>query len=389
MQYLQWLREHKVWLGTGLVLMAFGWYVYSNQATPLETPLAKNTVETVKKGDIRIRVSGSGQIEAESQVDLKPVAAGDAIEVTAVLVKNDQEVKKGQLIATIDAEDARRDVSQAELSLKAAKIKMQQMAKESPKRTEDDTLVRRTQEISVKQQELALQKSLSKLADYSIRAPFDGIVTGLTVDGGDTISQTAVLASVITKNMKVVISLNEVDAAKVGVGNEATLTFDALPTETATGKITKLDTIGVATQGVVSYGAEITLDMQSPRLKPGMSVTADILVDEKKDVLVIPNTALMTEEGKTWVRIAPNRTADNTTTSNSRTQTAVQGERRAITLGITDNVTTEVVGGLNEGERIMVPSVTSGTTTSQNTQSAGGILNLFRGSNTNRGNFNR
>ncbi len=119
------------------------------------------------------------------------MAAGDAIEVTSVAVKNDQAVKKGQLIATIDSEDALRDVRQSELALKSAKIKMQQTANESYKKNEDDTLIRRAQEVSVSQQELALEKALSKLSDYSIRAPFDGIVTGLDVDGGDTISQTA------------------------------------------------------------------------------------------------------------------------------------------------------------------------------------------------------
>jgi len=66
-----------------------------------------------------------------------------------VNVKNNQEVKKGQLIVVIDLEDATRDVHQAELSLKSAKIKMQQTRKEYAAKNEDETLVRRSQELSV------------------------------------------------------------------------------------------------------------------------------------------------------------------------------------------------------------------------------------------------
>lgn len=323
-----------------------GYVLFFRQTTPVTTTTQKTVAVT--RGDIQLVVTGSGQIAAESQVDLKPVAAGDAIEVTSVAVKNDQEVKKGQLIATIDSEDALRDVRQSELSLKSAKIKMQQTEKEYAARNEDETLVRRAQELSVTQQELALQKSYSKLADYSIRAPFDGIVTGLDVDGGDTISQSSIVASVITKEMKAVITLNEVDAVKIHIGDRVDLSFNALPDTVVPGKVAKVDTIGTISQGVVSYSAEVALDEQMTLLRPGMSVTATIIVAEKRDVVLVPNEALSYQDGLTSVRIPGQRATSEEGGMMAR------GQKKEITPGMTDNVMTEVVDGLKEGDKVIV-----------------------------------
>lgn len=352
---LRFCKQHKVVTLLLIGGVAFGFYRLFGTTAPVATPTTKSVAVT--EGTLRVSVSGSGQIEAESQVDLKPVAAGDATLVTSVAVKNDEAVKKGQLIATIDSEDALRSVKEAELSLKSAQIKRQQTEKEYAAKNVDETLVRRAQEVSVAQQELALQKAYSKLADYSIRAPFDGIVTGLDVDGGDTISQTAVLASVITKEMKAVISLNEVDVVKVHVGDTVNLTPSALPDMILTGHIAKLDTLGTTTQGVVSYGAEITLDEQAALLKPGMSVTADIVVVEKKNVVLVPNEALTLTDGETSVRVGTTK--------------------RSIVVGVTDNVNTEVISGLKAGDQVTVA-----TTTSTTPATSGNWLNsLFRGGN--------
>lgn len=341
------------------------YYSFFRSTTDIVTSV--DTQVSVTRDTIRVTVTGSGQVAADSQVDLKPVAAGDAIEVTAVMVKNDQEVKKGELIATIDAEDASRDVRQAELSLKSAKIKMQQTAKEYAARNEDETLVRRAQEISVSQQELALQKAVSKLADYSIRAPFDGIVTGLDVDGGDTISQTTVLASVISKEMKAAITLNEVDAAKIKVGDTATLSFAALPDMVVTGKVAKLDTIGKATSGVVSYGAEIVFDKQESALRPGMSVTADITVEERANVLVVPNEALTYSDGQAYVRVP------------AESGNVAKVQKKKVTVGSTNNVITEIQTGLRENDIVILTSTATPATGSATSQSGGFLNSLLRG----------
>ena len=359
--FFTWMNSHRILAGMGIILVMIGGYYFFFRSTETAVTSTDTTV-TVARDSFRVTVTGSGQVAADSQVDLKPVAAGDAIEVTAVMVKNDQEVKKGQLIATIDAEDASRDVRQAELSLKSAKIKMQQTAKEYAARNEDETLVRRSQEVSVAQQELALEKAVSKLADYSIRAPFDGIVTGLDVDGGDTISQTTVLASVISKEMKATITLNEVDAAKVKVGDMATLSFAALPNLTVSGKLAKIDTIGKASSGVVSYGAEIVFEQQESTLRPGMSVTADIIVEEKMGVLVVPNEALVYSDGQAYVRVP------------AGAEDVARSQKKKVTVGSTNNIVTEIESGVRENDIVILTSA-AGTAAASTANQSGGFLN--------------
>ncbi len=369
-QALSTVRNH--WL-TSLVLFsvlgAGAYYMFFR--SDVETVTNGTAIRTVQveKSDLRVVVAGSGQVEADSQVDLKPVVAGDAIVVTTVAVKNDQAVKKGQVIAVLDNEDARRDVSKAELDLRQAEIKEKQTDSLYPKLESDDMRQRQLANVSVAQSVIALEKVRDKLADYTIRAPFDGIVTGLSVESGDTISQTAALASVITKKLHVSIALNEVDAAKVQEGNAAAVSFVALPDMTVSGRVTKLDTIGTVTQNVVSYGAEIELDEQPAGLKPGMSATADIVVAEKSSVLTVPNAALSNENGKTMVTVRGNRGG------------SVASEKQVVVVGLSDETVTEIVSGLAEGTVIELPGTVSAATTGASGASQGSILNLFRGSN--------
>lgn len=361
-------------MAVGILLISGGLYWYFQSGTTTQTPTALSRVTTVKRGDITVTVSGSGQVAADAQVDLKPVAAGDAIEVLSVAVKNDQFVKKGQVIAVLDNEDARRSVAKAELDVRKARIQEKKVATQYPKKTVDDTRERQLQDAALRQSEIALADALSRLEDYTIRAPFDGIVTGLSVESGDTISQTTILASVITKNMKVAVTLNEVDVVKVTVDTPVELSFDALGDSVLTGKITKLDTIGTTTQGVVSYGAEITLDTQDERLRPAMSATANILVEKKEKALVVPAGAISENESGSFVMVQGSSSSDTPTTI-----------RRQVETGLSDGIMTEIVSGLQEGERV-VESAAAGSSASSNTTGGNNVFNmLLRGGNNRNG----
>lgn len=385
-------RDH--WLVSillsGVVLL--GAYYFFFRSTSDTATLSPPRTASVEKGDLRLTIAGSGQVEADSQVDLKPVVAGDAIEVTTVTVKNDQAVKKGQIIAVLDNQDARRDVANAELALRQAEIKEKQAADLYPKLDRDHARQRKLASTATTQSELALQKLRDRLQDYTIRAPFDGIVTGLSVESGDTISQTGVLASVITKKLHLSVSLNEVDAAKVKEGDVAGLSFVALPDVTVTGKVSKLDTLGTVTQNVVSYTAEIELDQQLDGLKPGMSATADIIVAEKTGVLTVPNAAITTTGRESTVTVVESGVRSRTSgrSADTRDATASVGEKRAVVVGIANDTVTEIVSGLSEGEVIELPGAVANAITNTNSSGQGSILNLFRGTGSNRsGNFPR
>lgn len=363
------LRKNSVKICIVLAIAGGGYYYSQKNKSPTIAPEIKTA--TVEKGNIIVSVTGSGQIAAKSQVNLKPVVAGDAIEVKQVAIKNDQEVQKGQLIAILDTADAVKAVRDAQLALESATIKQEQTKISNNNDSSADQLARRAQKISVNQQMAKVADAKEKLRDYSIRAPFDGVVTGLSVNAGDSISRDTTLASVITKEMIAKISLNEVDAAKVKNGNEATLTIDALNGLTIHGTISKIDTIGTVTQGVVYYNAEISFSDTPELLRPSMSVSATITVAEKRDVIIIPNGAIKkSDTGESFVQTPP----DGGTKNTNRTPTSTRPNlgRKTIETGIGNDTETEVTSGLSVGDTIVTQVITSSATTPAST---GGLLN--------------
>lgn len=339
------MNKKYIWGAVALAVIGGGYYWYSNKSA---TQPVQYKTAAVRKGDLTVSVAGSGQIEAVNQVDLKPVIAGDAIEVMAVYVKNDQTVKKGDMIALLDTKDAQKAVRNAQLDLSSAKNKYTQTKENDI----SDKYDKKAQKISVEQKENSLADAKDKLNDYYVRAPFDGIVTGLSVGVGDSVSRADVLASVITKDVQAKVSINEIDAPLVKVGNKATIKISALTDVTITGKVTKIDTIGQTAQNVVSYSAEISLDNQDELLKPGMTVSAAIIIDVKQDVVIVPNSALKNKGGQSFVE-----------TLNGAIPVQVNVE-----IGTANNVETEIVNGLKISDKVVTqtidPSATKAATSS-------------------------
>ncbi|MEI6288395.1 MAG: efflux RND transporter periplasmic adaptor subunit [bacterium] len=238
-----------------------------------------------------------------------------------------------------------------------------------------DSITLQSQQISVSQAASSLANAQSKLADYSIKAPFDGIVTNLVSASGYSASNNTILASVITKQQIANITLNEIDAAKVKVGQKASLSFSAITDLEITGKVVQMDTIGTTAQGVVSYGAKIALDTQDERIKPGMSVSVSIITDSRINVLVVPSSAVKTSNGASYVQML-----DNPVSADQATQGVVYAgtpKRQTVVIGLSDDTYTEIISGLNEGDQIITKTTTATKTTTSATapsilQSVGG-----------------
>lgn len=334
-----------------LILGGGGYYFY-NQKTADTT---ENQVKTavVKKGDVEIVVNGSGQIQAESQVDLKPQVAGDGLDVVEVLVSNDQVVKKDQLIAVLDSETANENVRDAELALRSAEIQYKETAKEFDNLTVEETWKRDSAQIVVQQKIHALNDAKKELEDYRIKAPFDGIVTGLSVEAGDSISRDDILASVITEKMQAEITLNEIDAAKIKKNDSAVLIFDILEGQEISGQVAKIDTIGEVNSGVVSYNVVVSFDFSSEILKPGMSVEVDIKVNSVQDVLIIPVSAIQEDQnGKEYVMVV-----------SEGTETATEFVKKSVGTGLTDDVYIEIISGLEEGDEVVTQALSTAQST--------------------------
>jgi len=230
----------------------------------------------------------------------------------------------------------------------------------------------KTKQFAVQQKEDALSSAKENLADAYIYAPFDGVISEVKVKNGDSISNSTIIAHVITKQKIAEISLNEVDAAKVKISQKATLTFDAVSDLSIAGEVIDVDTVGQVSQGVVSYGVKIAfVDTQDERIKPGMSVTADIITDAKQDVLIVPNSAIKSQGNSNYVEIVDS--AGNITqqllVSVSGVVLSIPPKSQSVETGLSNDTSTEIVSGLNEGDIIVVSTISSNTTSSSTNSS--------------------
>lgn len=227
-----------------------------------------------------------------------------------------------------------------------------------------DELDIRSLQISIQQKQNSLQDAQDKLSDYYVRAPFAGIVAKVNAKKGDTASSGSALITLISPQQVAEITLNEVDLAKIKVGQKATIAFDAIEDLSISGVVAQIDSIGTVSQGVVSYSAQISFDAQDSRVKPGMSVAAAIITDFKGDILTVPNTAVKTQGASKYVQVLTNG----------------QPVRTTVTTGLANDTDTEIVSGLNEGDNVVTQTITSSsaktTTTGTSSILGGGSVRI-------------
>lgn len=213
-----------------------------------------------------------------------------------------------------------------------------------------------SQQLSIKQRSNALADAAQTLADYTIRSPIDGVVAKVNVQKGNNAS--GVAASIVASQRLAIIPLNEVDVAKIKNGEKVTLTFDALPDLSISGKVAEIDTLGTVSQGVVTYNVKVAFDTQDPRVKPGMSVTGAIITDLKQDVLTIPNSAIKTRGTETYVQMPDKNEAGSVRSSTlSGVLLSQPLQEQTIVTGLANSTITEVVSGLNEGDVLITRTI--------------------------------
>lgn len=211
-------------------------------------------------------------------------------------------------------------------------------------------LVKGADPLDVQSARLDLQEKEYAYRNYFIKAPFDGVVAKLSVRSTDSVSSGAVLGTIVGSQMMASISLNEVDVLKVKPGQKARITFDAIDGLVVMGSISEVDLVGTVTQGVVSYGVNISFDKTDERIRSGMSVSVNIVTDDKRDVLVVPNGAIKNRGNKSFVEVKDMENSSKSSTTLKQV---------AVVPGVSNDVVTEVVSGLSEGDEIVVRSTTS------------------------------
>lgn len=275
-----------------------------------------------------------------------------------------QDTKEAKLNAERDLTEMNQnnplDLAAAE---RAIKEKEESLAK---LKAGPDDLDIRAKKITIQQREDALITAKQALADHYVRPPFDGVIAKVNVKKGDSVSSGTVAATLITKQKIAEISLNEVDVAKVKVGQKVTLTFDAVEGLNITGGVVEVDTLGTVTQGVVTYNVKIIFDTQDERVKPGMSVSAAIITDIKQDVLLVSNSAI-----KSTPLEAGLLTGSNGNGQYVEVLTDGTPQSQSVEIGLSNDTMTEITSGLKEGDKVVTQTITSNASQTQSQSSSG------------------
>lgn len=261
----------------------------------------------VEKGDIRVTVRASGTLNAVTTVQVGTQVSGI---IKKIYVDFNSEVKEGQVIALLDTTLLVQTVEDARAALHRNEIQANQ-AKRDWERTKllfEQKVVAQadydlalstyeTAETNATSAKAALNRAMINLRYATIIAPISGVVVSRAVDVGQTVAASFstptmfTIANDLTK-MQVQANIDEGDIGKIEVGQEVSFTVDAYPELTFSGTVRQVRLQPVTTQNVVNY--TVIIDVPNPDLKllPGMTANITVLVQEVKDVLKVPATAL-------------------------------------------------------------------------------------------------
>lgn len=224
-----------------------------------------------------------------------------------------------------------------------------------------DPLDIQSSQLSVAKAEAALADAEQSLADTTVRAPFSGTIGTVSVDQYQTIGSGNTVASMVSDGMAADLSLSESDVGSLKVGQKAILTFDALPDVTIAGTVAAVSGAGTASGGVVSYTATVSFDTPNTQVKPGMSVTADIITGRATGIAV-PSSAVKTSGNSSYVLAfdppLPSPALANNSTASQVTSTLTPS-RIPVTTGLSSDTETIITSGLVEGQQYVVKSTTS------------------------------
>ena len=219
-----------------------------------------------------------------------------------------------------------------------------------------------TDPLDIQSAQLAVETAQNNYNKYFIRAPLDGVVAKVSVQVGD--QTTGSVGTFISTSKIANISLNEVDSAKVAIGDKVNLTFSAINNLTITGTVAQVDLVGTVSQGVVTYNVQIAFDTDDIRVKPGMSVSASIITSASQNVLLVPSSAVKSQGNISYIQTfknpVPKSSESGYTTNESPIQVIVQ-------TGASDTTNTEITSGLKVGDQVItkITASASGGTTSQ------------------------
>lgn len=388
-----------------IVLAVMGFLGYKNFSNASQKPQYQTA--QAQKGSLIQSVSASGNITTANNVSVTIQASGV---VNQVMVKNGDQVSQGQILATLTLDQASQQKQaaayasylSAKNALDAANAKYnslqatlftdnQKFINDAVARgltTDDPTYIEEhatwlQSEADYKNQATAVSAAQSSLAAASlnlsqlsttITAPVTGVVKGLTITPGAIVTVTSssanatsasqVLGSIYQPGaLQAQVNISEIDSVNVSEGDKVTMTLDAFPNSTFTGKVVSINTNGVVSQGVTTYPAVISFDAGNDHIYPNMAVTAKIITKIENDVVLVPSSAVQSGANGPTVRVMKNNKIINV----------------PVEVGGANDTQTVITSGINDGDTVVTGIIQTKATTSGQTTSPFGATRGFGG----------
>lgn len=361
----------------------------------------------VTRGPLTQAVTATGTLNPVQNVQVGSQVSGN---IQKLFADFNSIVKAGQVIAQIDPVVFQANVNQAEGELANAQAALE-LAKLNAARTQalvakqnsaqsdlDQAMAALHQaEANVKIKEGALEKVKADLDHCTITSPIDGIVISRNVDVGQTVAaslQAPVIFTIANDLSKMQIDANvaEADIGGVAIDQNVEFTVDAFPSRNFQGKVVQVRNAPITVQNVVTYDTVIGVSNPEQKLKPGMTANVSIVSAHRDDALKIPNGALRFRMPDQTPSAAPRRDPSAAGRQRGggdrperRTERTVYvlgpgaSKPSAVTIktGISDGITTEVLEGLKEGDRVVTGMTESGAAETPATNPFGGGRRRF------------
>ncbi len=392
-------RRRWLWIG-GIVLLLAGGGVALTAVMKPSKEIEASKLATVAKGDLARSVVATGKIQPLAKVDVKSKASGI---VKQLLVDYSDVVKKGQVMAELDKEELSARVREAKALLLAAQAaeesaqasfernkveaegtdvpflrsgmeRAQQLYKdgliaksllEDAEKAYQLALNRQSSAIrsvavtraeiarakaQAAQAQAALDRSEEDLRNSTIVSPIDGLVLSRDVQVGDAVSSILVLGSQATlvftlgdvSDVYVLGKVDESDIGKVYLGQPARITVESFKDKKFDGGVTKISPLGKEKDNVTTFEVRVAIWNPGGELKANMTANAEIIREEKKGVLLIPEAAVIYDKDRNPSVEIPDPATE-------------KGKRKIpVKLGISNGVKTEVASGLKDGDKIVL-----------------------------------
>jgi HlyD family secretion protein len=380
------------------IVIGGGYGVYAALRPSHEIDPSK--LAAVERGDLARSVVATGKIQPLSKVEVKSKASGI---VKKLYVDYGDHVKQGDILAELDkvqleasvrASEANYQAAQAARDSATATLERNKVDAEGPdvpylklsmERAEtmykDGVMSKSFVEDAEKNYQLALNKQVSAqrnlavsraeiakaeaqvaqakaalenaeedLRNSTIISPIDGLVLSRDVNVGDAVSSILVLGSQATLIMTlgdisevyVQGKVDEADIGKVYLNQQARIVVESFKDKKFTGKVTKISPMGKEKDNVTTFEVRVSISNPTLELKANMSANAEILLEEKKNVLMVPEASLIYDKDRSASVELPEPKADN-------------GRKKVpVKLGISNGVKTEIVSGLNEKQQVIL-----------------------------------